>query len=58
MSSLVGLLLGSPVWAQGLDAQSFDPAVDGHDFVNLDDSQVGPQGPGGGLVFNLSLIHI
>lgn len=50
--SLVGLLLGSPVWAQGLDAQSFDPAIDGHDFVNLDDSQVGPQGPGGGFVFN------
>jgi len=49
---LVGLLLGTPVWAQGLDAQSFDPAIDGHDFVNLDDSQVGPQGPGGGFVFN------
>ena len=52
MSGLVVLLLGAPVWAQGLDAQSFDPAVDGHDFVNLDDSQVGPQGPGGGFVFN------
>ena len=52
MSGLVGLLLGAPLWAQGLDAQSFDPALDGHDFVNLDDSQVGPQGPGGGFVFN------
>jgi OOP family OmpA-OmpF porin len=50
--SLVGLLMGAPVWAQGLDAQSFDPTLDGHDFVNLDDSQVGPQGPGGGFVFN------
>ncbi|MFT5685251.1 MAG: OOP family OmpA-OmpF porin [Myxococcota bacterium] len=50
--SLVCLLLGAPVWAQGLDAQSFDPAIDGHDFVSLDDSQVGPQGPGGGFVFN------
>lgn len=38
--------------AQGLDAQTFDPTVDGHHFIRLDDSLVGLQGPGGGFVFN------
>jgi outer membrane protein OmpA-like peptidoglycan-associated protein len=38
--------------AQGLDAQSFHPAVDGHHFLRLNDSLVGLKGPGGGFVFN------
>ena len=38
--------------AQELDAQRFSPAVDGREFVGLDDTVVGPQGLGGQLLFN------
>ncbi|MCB9779001.1 MAG: OmpA family protein [Alphaproteobacteria bacterium] len=38
--------------AQDVDAQRFDPSVDGRAFVTLDDSAVGEQGFGGGLMFN------
>ena len=44
--------LSAPAAAQGLDAQTFHPTVDGHHFIRLDDSLVGLKGPGGGFVFN------
>ena len=41
-----------PALAQELDAQRFDPAIDGREFVTLDDSTVGPAGLGGQALFN------
>jgi len=38
--------------AQDFDAQTFDPAVDGREFVRIDDSEVGVYGSGGGLLLN------
>lgn len=38
--------------AQGLNAQSFHPTVDGFSFLRLHDSLVGLPGVGGGAVFN------
>ena len=38
--------------AQDFDAQTFDPAVDGREFVRIDDSVVGTYGAGGGVLFN------
>ena len=54
---LVGIGSGWLVWggqarAQGLDAQSFDPTIDGHAFSRVDDSILGAEGAGGGLMFN------
>ena len=44
--------LSQPAAAQELNAQRFQPAVDGRELVVLDDSQVGPTGLGGGALFN------
>ncbi len=53
---VAGVMLPDPARAQEVDAQRFDPAVDGRAFVTLHDSAVGESGGlaglGGGLLFN------
>jgi outer membrane protein OmpA-like peptidoglycan-associated protein len=49
---MIAVALPTVASAQDLDAQTFDPAVDGREFVRLDDSVVGAYGVGGGVLFN------
>lgn len=51
IAPLLGLWPGLAA-GQQLNAQRFQPSVDGREFLSLDDSAVGADGIGGGLVFN------
>jgi hypothetical protein len=58
-AGLLGLALLAPeAQAQGLDAQRFDPSIDGDRLLVLDDAVLAPEGgaqPGGGLMFNYAV---
>ena len=45
-------LLPTRAHAEGMNAQQFNPVIDGHTFTTVEDSVIGAEGPGGGFVLN------